>query len=158
MIATTTELLNPMIADQAIELAPFNQANEPKSMVHACPLNILLIDDDRAFGKLMQLVALDRSVCLDYRESLIELGSIGFMGNYDLVLCDYYLHKLKGSEVAEYLDIFFGSTPLIMISASPRIQEKEETWPACVRGFIQKQGHPRAILDGAIELAGLKRP
>ena len=70
-----------------------------------------------------------------------------------MVVLDYYLESFKGSEIAEYVDVFFSHLPVVVISGSDISPQEQQAWPVCIRRFIKKTAGPRAILDGALDVA-----
>lgn len=114
---------------------------------------ICLIDDDRVFGEILIAVADDLKVNLEYFESLADLGRVGRLVNYDLVLCDFFLEEFNGGEIADYVKAFFDSVPLIIVSADKNVSNIRENWPPCVRGFLSKDLRPDDILRNAVRLA-----
>lgn len=114
---------------------------------------LLLIDDDEDFGRLMQAIAITQGVKLDYFPSLLALGRIGRIAEYDVAILDYYLGEMSGLEVAEYVERFFGGKPVIIVSGTWYSDIGWKNCPQCVRQFIPKVRGANPILTCALELA-----
>ena len=112
---------------------------------------VVLIDDDRAFCKIMEAFALSRGVSLDCFTSLLEMGSVGRLSDYSVAVIDYDLGPINGIEIAEYLPIFFSGMPMVLISGRHREQSKDVPWPSSIRRFVHKDAGPDAILDAAVD-------
>ena len=114
---------------------------------------ICLIDDDKVFGEVLIAAAEDLKIQLEYFESLESMGRVGRLGNYDLVLCDFFLEEFTGGEIADYIKAFFDTVPMIIVSADKNVSNIREHWPPCVRGFLSKDLRPEDILRNAVRLA-----
>lgn len=117
---------------------------------------ICLIDDDKIFGQVLIAVAEDLNITLEYFESLEDMGRVGRLGNYDLVLCDFFLEEFTGGEIADYIKAFFDTVPMIIVSADKNVSTIRDDWPPCVRGFLSKDLRPEDILRNAVRLASVK--
>lgn len=112
---------------------------------------MVLIDDDPAYCSILSTFAHSRGLELDTYHSLQEMGSIGKMRDYALAIVDYDLGIMSGVEVAEYIPIFFGDMPLILISGNYRVRTEESTWPEAIKDFVHKGFGPDGILDVAMQ-------
>jgi DNA-binding response OmpR family regulator len=115
------------------------------------PRKILVIDDDPAFGKIMKALAEARGIQCDWAPSLESLGRVGSFAGYDLAILDYFLEKLTGAEIAEYVDAFFANIPVVIVSSRPDIHAQRRQWPKCVRMCVDKATGARSILDLALQ-------
>ena len=114
---------------------------------------VVLIDDDEYFRTLFRIVGEAQGVLVTTFASLAEMPSFASLREYDVVVLDYYLESFKGSEIAEYVDVFFSHLPVVVISGSDISLQEQQAWPVCIRRFIKKTAGPRAILDGALDVA-----
>jgi CheY-like chemotaxis protein len=117
---------------------------------------IALIDDDKDFGRLMCHIAQSSNLPIDFYESLDQLGSVGLLGQYDVIILDYYLEKMNGIEIAQYIDTFFPGVPAILTSAEAFIPMDKDV-PHCVHSFISKACGPVSILSAAMLAVSKKR-
>ncbi len=99
---------------------------------------ILLIDDDDVFRELMVAAGRSYPYIVDAYPSLAALGSFARIGGYDLAIIDYHLPDLTGSEIAEYIEIFFKDTPVILISADSQQPLECSKQHLCIRSFVHK--------------------
>lgn len=111
---------------------------------------LVLIDDDPLFGNIMVRVAKKRELDIDYFSSLIETDSFGSLGQYDAAIVDYDLGNMTGIDIAEYLQLFFGDIPMILVSGEQRDKSVPKSWPGTVRCFIHKNEGYDAILSEAL--------
>lgn len=113
----------------------------------------VLIDDDELFCDIMANYAKLRDIPLDYYLSLSEMGSIGRLSQYHVAIVDFDLGQMNGIEIAEYLPVFFGGMPLVLISATEKEHLASDKWPESIKAFVHKGSGPSAILDKALEVA-----
>lgn len=113
---------------------------------------ILLLDDDPDFGRLLEAVAQHSGLDLRFYDSLISLGGIARLGEFELILCDYFLTYIKGSDVAHYVNTFFSDIPIIFVSANLEAVSLLEEWPDCVIGLLPKSFHARELIQSALEI------
>ena len=113
----------------------------------------VLIDDDEVFCDIMANYAKLRDIPLDFYLSLSEMGSIGRLSQYQVAIVDFDLGQMNGVEIAEYLPVFFGKMPLILISATEKERLSSENWPESIKAYVHKGKGPTAILDAALEVA-----
>lgn len=99
---------------------------------------ILLIDDDAIFCKILQKIAAKDGIELDCYESLSDMGNIGLVTNYDAAILDVNLGCVNGDEIAKYLNSFFSSMPVYLVS-STHYDDEQEQWTPNVIKFIDKE-------------------
>lgn len=98
---------------------------------------ILLLDEDPKFAARLKRRLEHHGVELDWRSSLLELGSVGGLGAYDLVLVEPTLGPVTGLEVAEYAETFFPKLPVLFLGRENR-PHGIWLWPKPVVGFVSK--------------------
>ncbi len=113
----------------------------------------VLIDDDELFCDILANYAKLRDIPLDYYLSLSEMGSIGRLSQYHVAIVDFDLGQMNGVEIAEYLPVFFGGMPLVLISATEKERLATDKWPESIKAFVHKGEGPSAILDTALDVA-----
>lgn len=112
---------------------------------------LVLIDDDMAFGSIMTSFAMSRGLELDHFSTLQEMGSLGRLSEYCVAIVDYDLGAMNGVEIAEYLPVFFGEMPMVLISGMSRKSPSQIPWPKSIREFVHKDVGPDKILDIALK-------
>ena len=88
---------------------------------HPNEWSFLLVDDDQAFGLIVEKEA--RNMQLDFQsvDSLKKLKSIKKnLGKFDAFFVDYDLEDSTGFEVAEFLEKNSQEKPIIMVSSTNR--------------------------------------
>lgn len=115
----------------------------------ARPTKVLLVDDDLVFGKIMSEVAREEGIELQVHDSLLSLGYLGSLKNYDAIILDYHLEHLNGLEIATYLDSFLNDMPAVLISNGDMQDVSTVPWPVCLHTFVPKQRGYKAILEAA---------
>lgn len=113
---------------------------------------MILIDDDRTFGRIMLRCAEEMGVRLDYYESLEHLGYVSLVGEYDVAILDYDLGSMTGLEIGEYLTAFFSGMPMLLISATNRTATLSESKQGIGQPFLLKGTGPELILATALAL------
>lgn len=128
----------------------YREVIEPeKMMVPRSTPRILLVDDDPTFGKIMKKAAKSKNIPLTYCKSILEFSQIKKL-DYDVLLVDYDLGEVNGSELTSYIEQFTSEEiPVILISQTN--QKSSSSWPATIREFVHKRVGPFAILDAAFE-------
>lgn len=113
---------------------------------------IVLIDDDEIYTKIFHSFVSTREIDCDCYTALGDMGSIGRFRDYDAAVIDFDLGSMTGIEIAEYIPIFFGRMPVIIISGKNRRPENGVFWPSSVRKFIHKDQGFDVIVRGVEEL------
>lgn len=126
-------LSNPRMALLRMELAMLPQRQPQKKY--------LLIDDDPLFCLSLKQLAESYGMNFDSHSSLASLGSLARLGEYDVLVVDFHLDEVNGGEIAEYVEIFFGHIPLILISGSQLTE-----LPRSVTCFVNKAHGFESIL------------
>jgi len=120
----------------------------PKSWLRK---GVLVIDDDEIFGDLMKFFGERLGLPISTVTSLEQMGSFAALGDYDVVIIDYHLEGLVGSEIAEYFDVFFKNIPVVITSSSLDLLRQIKHWPSAVKAFVPKQHGVKRILEAAIK-------
>jgi len=100
-------------------------------------MKVLLLDEDYRFAKSLNGRLQIQGINLHWHKSLFELGSVGKLGNYDLIIVDPLIEPVNGLEVAEYVDTFFPGLPVILIGRQDHRFELSH-WPKSVVGCSYK--------------------
>jgi DNA-binding NtrC family response regulator len=110
---------------------------------------ILIIDDDESYCLLLKnaLLRSAQNVRVDFVPSLEELGSVGHIRAYDLIILDYALEKMNGLEIAEYIDAFFPDKPAIIVSGVQYFEPESRGLPAAIKAFVPKSSGITAITN-----------
>ena len=101
----------------------------------------------------MQEVAIQVGVHLEYFSSLVEMGSIGRLTEFDAVILDYFLDGMNGIEIAEYLEGRFACKPLVLVSGRGYGDALMVDSPRCVKAFVHKVRGALTILEKTIEVS-----
>jgi DNA-binding NtrC family response regulator len=137
---------------KAVEKAAAGKALHQKSD----RAKIVLIDDDPVYGAVIRRWAELEKVNLDVYNSLDDLGFLGLLSKYDVVIVDYDLGELNGKDVADYMATLFNNKPMVMISLVDRSTEIMNC-PSCVKAFMKKSAGYARILDTALKLGMEKK-
>ena len=113
---------------------------------------LLLIDDDEWFRALFKVICEAQGIPVTTFPSLADMPSFASMKDYDVVILDYYLESFKGPEIAEYVDVFFASLPVVVISGEEINDGERHAWPTCIKRFMCKAAGPYNIISSAMEL------
>lgn len=115
--------------------------------------NILLVDDDLSYCKIMKRAAEINSTPLTYCTSVDELGDLQTW-NFDVAIIDYDLGAITGFELTRYLESKMQRiTPVILISGTQR--NLTNMSPATICQFIHKSNSPFSILEAAAAVHSL---
>jgi CheY-like chemotaxis protein len=110
--------------------------------------NILLIDDDPTFGKIMERIASKLDVPFTYYKSINELTDVSSW-NFDVAIVDYDLGAVNGFELTAYMEDFTSDLPVVLVSQNKNLTSRK--WPVSVRDFVHKGLGPYAIFDAVFE-------
>jgi DNA-binding response OmpR family regulator len=119
------------------------------------PARILIVDDDKTYGKLLQSTLAAEG----FIASAVEDGSAALRlltdESVDLIISDIKMPKLDGYEFVHELKVNIRNrnTPVIMLTASS-ISEQEEFWSRELgaKAFITKTGHYKEIIKKVKEI------
>ena len=106
---------------------------------------LLLIDDDGDFRSFMEAIISSTLIRIKACGSLKDLPSVQEIKRFDAIIMDYYLEKLSGVQLAQYIRTISPHTPIILTSASALCQDNEE-WPDSIKSFISKDRGPYEII------------
>jgi len=95
-----------------------------ESVVGYRPNKFIVIDHDLQFGERLLHVASERGFYVDCYKSMLEIGYLGRLKQYDVAIVNYELGDMTGLEVAEYCEKLLGNLPLILICDDEDIREK----------------------------------
>lgn len=116
----------------------------------------LLIDDDPVYLAIMKRAAEMENVQLDCFGSLMELGSIGALTQYNAVIIDYDLGSMTGLEIADYFGKVLHEIPTVLVSSTDRMESSLE-WPSSVKRFVKKSDGYGEAIKAAIEVEAMLR-
>ena len=111
---------------------------------------IVLIDDDKDCQAIFQAMGNSIGVDVQVYGSLAEMPSFAQLQQYDVAIFDYFLETFIGTEIAQYVDAFFPSLPVVIIS-SKELNSEEQNWPSCVKGFFNKNLGPIEIIKQSLK-------
>jgi DNA-binding response OmpR family regulator len=135
------------------ELSQFCDAGHTTSRFHNFPKKgILVIDDDPTFRDLIRTVGQALKLPVTTVASLEEMPSFAALKDYDIAIIDFNLESFCGIEIAEYVDVFFKSLPVLIISSENLDPAAANRWPSCIKKFVHKSFGPFAILHRSMNL------
>jgi DNA-binding NtrC family response regulator len=108
---------------------------------------LLIMDDDEIYGTLLRAKALQRGIDATYAPSLVDLGSIGFLKDYDVGVIDFYLEGMRGNEIAEYVEKLLIDIPVIIVSGDANLATHIGQWPKSIFGFVSKAEGVDRVLE-----------
>ena len=111
----------------------------------------LLIDDDPTYLAIMKRAAELEEIDLHCCQSLVELGSVGALAKYQVVLLDYNLGEMTGVEIAEYLGKLIDEVPTVLVSASD-CYDQSHNWPKAIKRFVKKSEGYSTALKAAVAI------
>lgn len=114
---------------------------------------ILLLDDDHDYGRLITQVAQHRGLRVDHYESLIDLGNLGRLESYKVVVLDYHLSHTTGLEIAAFLGVKLPWIPALITSADATIKGQLDL-PKNVFSVIEKRHGPAELMTALAKVIG----
>lgn len=105
---------------------------------------LLLLDDDPIFCKLMENTAQDLGQRLTTCYELEEFGQLPQHHDFDIAVVDYFLEGVTGLDMAHLLE----DKPVFLVSEGLGTRRSHEFWPENIVGFFSKRKGPEAILEG----------
>ncbi|MGE0174126.1 MAG: response regulator [Oligoflexales bacterium] len=113
---------------------------------------ILIVDDDEIYGRILGTEVRSCGLESTVVNSLLDLGSVGRLSLYDAAIIDFHLDKMKGDEIAEYIDKFLLDVPVVMISADESMHARLNQWPRPVKGFVSKKVGPPVLIQKVMDI------
>ncbi len=110
---------------------------------------VLLMDDDPVYQNLFKSIGKKMGVSISSYESLADMMSFTKLNNYDMIFLDYYLENWTGTEIAEYVDVFFPNLPVFLISADKKVCQGNNK-PHSIKKSYCKSTNPYDIIIDAI--------
>lgn len=101
-------------------------------------VRVLLLDEDRVFARRLIERLADEGIEVHWRRSLFELGSVGRLGDYDLIVVEPLIGPVNGLEIAEYAETFFPGLPVLFVGRDDR-PSGLWIWPRSVVEMVGKQ-------------------
>jgi len=96
-------------------------------------IKVLFMSEDLDFSRAFTTLAAASGIEVITKRTLADLGSIGYLGDCDVLLADTLIGPLQGREIAEYARAFFPGLPVLLAA--------DETTNA------QGVGLPKAAVD-----------
>jgi len=138
---------------QLQELSQYCDTSKVSGLFHNfLKKGILVIDDDPTFRDLIRTVGQALKLPVTTIASLEEMPSFAALKDYDIAIIDFNLERFCGIEIAEYVDVFFKSLPVLMISGENLDPTPTTRWPSCIKKFVHKSFGPYAILQRSMKL------
>ncbi len=138
---------------QLQELSQFCDKGQVTRLFHSfLKKGILVIDDDPTFRDLIRTVGHRLKLPVTTIASLEEMTSFAALKDYDIAIIDFNLERFCGVEIAEYVEVFFKSLPVLIISGEFLDPSAASRWPSCIKKFVHKSFGPYAILQRSMKL------
>ena len=114
------------------------------------PPQVLVVDDDPIFGKIIKKIAQDVDVDLVVCETINDFARLKSY-DFDVVIMDYDLGAVTGFELTSYLEKFTKEViPVILVSQTD--QNNSHEWPITITKFVHKRQGPFAVFSAALEV------
>ena len=101
-------------------------------------IRVLLLSEDHEYSRNLSEFSATAGIDVLTMPTLSELGSIGYLGQCDVLLVDSQLGPLQGRDVVEYAEAFFPGLPVLVAATSPG--EADFAVPQAIGGFFCKSG------------------
>lgn len=121
-----------------------------KPSLSLCQKRVIILDDDPVYLNLFTVIAGTLGFSVKGYKSLAEMTSFAYLNRYELVFVDYHLESFKGTEIAEYVDVFFPKLPVFLVSSDRDIQ-REKDLPVSIKKVFLKTDRPSDILRDALK-------
>jgi len=117
--------------------------------------HILLLDDDRGFGKIMARVARKQRIPFTFCESVKDVTNLT-PTQFDVAIVDYDLGKVTGIQFAKNIEKIIGKIPVLLVSENA--DYFSDPLPSSVKNAIVKSVGPVKILMSALEVHDNETP
>ena len=122
----------------------------------ATPPEVLLVEDDPLFARVLQKEAQNRHIRLRVCRSVGEMLETLRTESIDVAVIDYYLGNFNGVTAADLVE---GRVPVLLISAQPQtIERLQSHHPDTIRRLLPKQVGVKNILNAALGLVERHEP
>lgn len=99
---------------------------------------ILLIEDDKEYGEILEQMLSDTGYEVTRIEDSIEGLEYGKNNEYDLIISDLYLDKLTGAQVIEMIKMYRPDARVLMISNSVDTNDEIKSLRVGANDFVKK--------------------
>ncbi len=106
---------------------------------------ILLVEDDRSLTFLVDEWLRSQHYSLDICHDGTEGFEYMLQGNYDLIILDWDLPGMTGTEICKKYRLNHGKTPILMLTGLSRIDDKEQGLDAGADDYLTKPFHMREL-------------
>ena len=109
--------------------------------------SILIIDDDKAFAKIIAAQANAMGIDVAFVPSVTKARAIKCLAHIDLLLVDYDLDDGTGFEAAEHFLKLAKEKPVVMISSTDRPRQDKLGASPNIIGFVSKWHRPNEFMN-----------
>ncbi len=139
------------------------KADKESSAIKFEEIKILIVDDSAAFGNSLKNVfkrhGIESGLSKSGTEAFKELKDSALSGNpYQIVLIDYWMPKMNGSELASEIkkDPLISDTVLVLITGSDKKFDEDELFKNGFSAFVTKPFDTSDLFSILIEVWGNK--
>ena len=122
--------------------------------LHIPKMNLLLVDDDPVFCKIMEHVGKELDIAVTSCQSMPELDALALPEVFDAAVVDYYLDGLRKNLTGPAIARILKGKPVIFVSRNNECQTEGEVWPFSVKRYVSKETGPKEILEAALKYKG----
>jgi CheY-like chemotaxis protein len=115
-------------------------------------INVLVVDDNQINRLLINKVLAKWGIKADFAENGLQaIEKIENNHNYDVVLMDVYMPEMGGIEATQLIraknEPYFQQLPIIALTASMLISERNQITDAGMNDYILKPFEPKSLFE-----------
>lgn len=109
-------------------------------------MKILIIEDDFFLGESLSAYLRENGMDVDWVEDDRQVKNILSINEYDVILLDLMLRYSKGEDILLWLRERGITTPVIVITAKARMEDKEKCYEYGADDYITKPFNPKELI------------
>ncbi len=109
-------------------------------------MKVLLVEDDRLLGEALKEYLSAEGLTVDWIEDSREFFDLLEVSRYDVIVLDLMMPHISGEELLKRLREKGDTTPVLILTAKGRIEDKERCFSLGADDYLTKPFEPKELL------------
>ncbi|MCS6957613.1 MAG: response regulator transcription factor [Aquificaceae bacterium] len=109
-------------------------------------MKVLLVEDDKLLGESLKEYLTLEGICVDWIEDSREFFDLLEVASYDVIILDLMMPHISGEELLKGLRNKKDYTPVLVLTAKGRIEDKEKCFSLGADDYLTKPFEPKELL------------